>query len=154
MRAQITFAWWCMALSGSLAVSRTAWAQQASAEQTVRALDDQERLAVLHGDRAALDRLWSQELTVNAPTNRVNVGRAAVLAVIQRGGLHYSVFERTVEAVRVDGDVAIVMGAETVRPADADSSAAPIHRRFTNVWKRADGTWRLIARHANAIAAH
>jgi len=81
---------------------------------------------VLHGDRAALERLWSEHLTVNAPTNRVNVGRDAVLALIQRGGLHYSVFERTVETVRIEGDVAIVMGAEMVRAGASDSAATAL----------------------------
>lgn len=147
-----------VALCGLLAIAHSGVAQSvhaqepALAEATIRGLDDQERVAVLHSDRAALERLWSEHLTVNAPTNRVNIGRDAVLALIQRGGLHYSVFERTVETVRIEGDMAIVMGAEVVRAAGDSAATAPeVHRRFTNIWKQEGGTWRLIARHANAV---
>ena len=126
----------------------------AAAATVVRDLDNQERLAVLHGDRSALERLWSPQLTVNAPTNRVNVGRDAVLRIVQQGGLHYSVFDRTIEAVQVMGNVAVVMGSETLRAAsDTAADAALVHRRFTDVWEREGSAWKMIARHANVIPA-
>jgi hypothetical protein len=81
---------------------------------------------------------WGVALPVHAqgPAS-VNIGRDAVLALIQRGGLHYSVFERTVETGRIEGDVAIVMGAEMVRAAGDSAATAPVvHRRFTNIWKQ------------------
>jgi ketosteroid isomerase-like protein len=82
----------------------------------------------------------------------VNVGRQAVLDIVARGGMHYSVFDRKVEAVRIDGDVAIVMGSETVAPvATASVAPTPTPRRFTNIWKKELGTWRMIARHANVV---
>ncbi|SRR5712692_1722902 len=138
------------------AVVTTAAAQvgdSAAAAAVVRLLDNQERLAVLSGDRAALERLWSPHLTVNAPTGRVNVGRDAVLSIVQHGGLHYSIFERMTEAVQLIGDVAIVMGSENVRPASDTAKEGLVQRRFTNVWKLEGTTWRMIARHANVIPA-
>ena len=139
-----------MLFSGS---ARSVRAQAADSEEVVvRNLDNQERLAVLNSDRVALERLWSENLAVNAPTNRVNVGRQAVLDIVARGGMHYSVFDRKVEAVRIDGDVAIVMGSETVAPvATASVTPTPTPRRFTNIWKKELGTWRMIARHANVV---
>jgi ketosteroid isomerase-like protein len=123
-----------------------------SEEARLRAVDDQERQAVLRSDQPALERLWSDSLRVNAPSNRVSIGRRAVLDIIRAGGIHYSVFERTVETVRVDGDVGIVMGSETVVPAGSGSASPPsTPRRFTNIWKREQGEWRMIARHANNI---
>jgi ketosteroid isomerase-like protein len=126
----------------------------ASDEQTLRSLDDQERMAALKRDVAALERLWSDEFTVNAPTNVVVVGKQAVMdTFITRGVIHFSSFERTVEFLRVDGDFAFVMGAETVQPVgDAPHSGQTLRRRFTNVWKKEAGTWRLFARHANNLA--
>jgi hypothetical protein len=49
------------------------------------------------------------------------------------------------------------MGLETLIPiTDAPSAGLvagkTIKRRFTNIWKKEDGTWRLFARHANVIA--
>jgi ketosteroid isomerase-like protein len=137
-----------------LGISMTVGAQGKDSEEArVRSLDEQERVAVLKSDRIALERLWSDSFTVNAPTNRVNVGRAAVLDVVAKGGMHYSVFERKAETVRVDGDIGIVMGSETVVPVPSGTAApASIARRFTNIWKKERGTWRMIARHANVIA--
>lgn len=124
-----------------------------SDEQTVRSLDDQERMAALKRDVPALERLWSDEFTVNAPTNEVVIGKRAVLdTFIHRGVINFSSFERAIELMRVDGDFAFIMGAETVQPTgDAPLSGQTVHRRFTNIWKNEAGTWRLFARHANNV---
>jgi len=128
-----------------------------SDEQIVRALDDQERLAALKRDVVALERLWSYQFTVNAPNNRVVVGKRAVLDIfVSSGVINFSSFDRAIEHVLNDGDYVIIMGLETVRPV-ADAPAAglvagqTIQRRFTNIWKREAGTWRLFVRHANVI---
>jgi hypothetical protein len=49
-----------------------------------------------------------------------------------------------------------IMGRETVDPRSDTPGAGlvagrTIKRRFTNIWKNEDGTWRLFARHANVI---
>ena len=119
-------------------------------EATVRALDDQERAAVLARDREALARLWAEDLAVNSPANEIRRGRQAVLDLVERGVMHYASFERQVEFLRVDGDLAIVMGAETIQPiGDAPLAGQTVRRRFTNIWRKENGTWRLVARHAN-----
>ena len=128
-----------------------------SDEELVRSLDDQERVAALKRDVAALQRLWSDQFTVNAPNNQVVVGKAAVLDTFVRAGvINFSSFERQIEFVRVDGDWVIIMGLETVKPlSDAPSAGLvagqAVKRRFTNIWKKEAGTWRLFARHANVI---
>jgi len=126
---------------------------RATEEQTVRSLDDQERAAVLKQDQPALERLWSDQFTVNAPSNQVVIGKRAVLALVQRGVMQRSSFERKIEFIRVDGDFCIIMGAETVQPiGDAPLAGQTVQRRFTNIWRKEAGTWRMIARHANVIA--
>jgi ketosteroid isomerase-like protein len=121
-------------------------------EEIVRALDDEERVAALKRNVKALERLWSDQFTVNAPNNRVVIGKSAVLEEFVAGGvINFTLFERRVEFIRVDGDYAFVMGAETVKPNGGPSAGQLIQRRFTNVWKKEGGTWRLFARHANVI---
>jgi ketosteroid isomerase-like protein len=139
---------WCLFCTSA------AQAQQSSADEAaVRRLDEQERVAVLKADRGALERLWAEQLTVNAPTNRVNVGRQAVLDLISRGVLHYSSFERAVEAVRLYGDVAVIMGAEMARSVGkAPGAGELVHRRFTNVWQKHRGSWIMIARQAATVS--
>ena len=89
-------------------------APDSSAEATIRALDDQERLAALHQDYAALELLWSEHFIVNAPSNQVMPNRSAVLDWFRKGMTARSSYERSIEQVRVDGDIAVVMGAETL----------------------------------------
>jgi ketosteroid isomerase-like protein len=130
-----------------------------SDEAAVRSADDQEQIAALNRDTVALERLWSDRLVVNAPNNRVAIGKRAVLdAFVRSGIINFSSFERQIEFVRVDGDFAFIMGLETLVPlSDAPSAGLragqPTQRRFTNIWKREAGTWRLYARHANVIPA-
>ena len=122
------------------------------ADEIVRALDNEERVAALKRDRRALERLWSDQFIVNAPNNRVVIGKSAVLDEFVAGGaISFSSFERQIEFIRVDGDFAFVMGAETVKPRTGPSAGQLIQRRFTNVWRKEAGTWRLYARHANVI---
>jgi ketosteroid isomerase-like protein len=146
-----------LSLVGML-IGMVAMAQNRRAdEELVRALDDQERIATLNRDLPAIERLWSEELTVNAPNNRVVVGRRAVLdTFVHAGIINFSVFERRIEHIRADGPFVFIMGLETVKPIrDAPSAGLvaghTIERRFTNIWKNEDGTWRLFARHANVI---
>jgi uncharacterized protein DUF4440 len=126
-------------------------------EELVRSLDDQERIAALERDVAALERLWSDAFTVNAPNNQVVVGRRAVLdTFVHSGVMDFSSFERQVEFAAVERDFIILMGLETL-VANSDAPGAgliageTILRRFTNIWKNEAGTWRLFARHANVI---
>ena len=126
-------------------------------EAEVVALDDQERLATLKRDVPAMERLWSEQLTVNAPNNQVVVGRRAVLDTFVRSGIiNFATFERQIEFVRGDGNFVIIMGLETVTPlSDAPTAGLvagrTIKRRYTNIWKNEEGAWRLFARHANVI---
>ncbi|HZF26258.1 MAG TPA: hypothetical protein VEZ88_08340 [Steroidobacteraceae bacterium] len=34
---------------------------------------------------------------------------------------------------------------------DAPMTGQTVHHRFTNIWKKESGTWRLLARHANNV---
>jgi len=129
-----------------------------SIEDVVRRLDDQERAAARARDVPALRRLWSEQFTVNAPNNQVVIGRQAVLdTFVGAGVINFSTFERQIEFVRVDGPFVFIMGLETLVPVASAPAAGLVagrttKRRFTNIWKNEDGTWRLFARHANVIA--
>lgn len=128
-----------------------------SDEEIVRSQDDRERIAALKRDIPALEQLWSEQITINAPNNRVIVGRRANMDTFVRSGIiNFSSFERAIESIKVDDDFAVIMGLETVVPiADAPSAGLiagrQVRRRFTNIWKEEGETWRLYWRHANVI---
>jgi hypothetical protein len=51
----------------------------------------------------ALERLWSDQLVVNAPNNQVILGKRAVLDDFVRSGIiNFSSFERHIEFIRTD----------------------------------------------------
>jgi hypothetical protein len=132
------------AASVAIALLVFSTATHASPEEDVRARDDQERIAALKRDVSSLEQLWSDEFTVNAPNNRVVVG------------INFSSFERDIEFLKVDDDFGIVMGSETLVPAASAASAGltagqKVVRRFTNIWKKESGVWRLYWRHANVV---
>ena len=148
--------------AGALLLAFGPWelgAQTSAADSAaVRTLDDQARLAALRRDIPALERLWSEQLVVNAPNNQVVRGKRAVIDDFVRAGIiDFSSFEREIEFMRVDGDFVTIMGSEILRPR-ADSPANGLRagettrRRVTNIWRREGDTWRLYIRHANVIA--
>ena len=54
------------------------------------------------------------------------------------------------------GAVAVVMGHEVIFPGATSEQARmygqkPLNRRYTNVYIRAGGAWRHLARHANIV---
>lgn len=138
------------ALLSSAAFAQSQPRASASQEETIRALENQEREAVLAADTATLERLWAESMIVNNPQSSISADRNVVLGLVRSGRIRYSSFTRTIEAIRFDGDLAIVMGAEEVAAAgDAPRAGQAVHRRFTNLWKKRGATWVMVARHAN-----
>ena len=120
-------------------------------EAAIRALEDQERRAVLAGDIAAAEALWHPALVVNGPNNIISPGRDAVVGFMRSGVINYHRFDRVVERVTSHGDVAFAMGSETVQPKAGPMAGQTLRRRYTTVWRLQDGRWRMIARHANLL---
>ncbi len=85
-------------------------------------------------------------------TNRIQIGRKAVVALIQNGVIDYSSFIREIETILFHGDTVIVMGLETIKPVGkAPFAGQTVRRRFTNFWMNRKGKWLLTARHASVI---
>lgn len=121
-------------------------------EQEIRKLDMAEADAVLRGDLPALEKIWLEEYTVNAPNSQVANGRAEVLKIFRAGIASYSSFVREIESVVFHKNTAIVMGLETVKPiGNAPLAGQTVRRRFTNIWMKNKGKWHMAARHANVI---
>jgi len=121
--------------------------QKAAIEQEIKRLDVAHADAILRGDLVALDKLWTEDFKVNNPFNQIDRADR-----IRTGAMTYSSFIREPETVLVHGDTVIVMGREIVVPkGDSPGAGKTINRRYTNIWMKRSGKWRLIARHANVI---
>lgn len=108
--------------------------QDDSLEQEIRKLDQANVEAVLHSDLAALEKLWAEDFTVNAPSNQVIKGKTSVLERVRAGLIKYSSFVAEIESVVIHGDTAIVMGLETVKPIGnaprAGETLRPLHKHL------------------------
>jgi len=125
----------------SAPIGSAAWREE------IQAREEEARLAFLTADRAALDKLWDDNYTVNSPLQRV-LDKQSVLDALQTGRIRHSEYEITIEQMSRHGDVVVVMGNDRVVDPPGDTVA---HRRYTNVWRLADGVWRSIARHAHLV---
>ena len=52
--------------------------------------------------------------------------------------------------MRVHGDVAVVTGLADMR-ASIKGEEKALRNRYTNVWEKADGTWRMVAWQSTAV---
>ena len=120
-------------------------------ELEIRRLENLETEAILKGDSSALFKIWSPNMVVHNPVNKV-ITMEEVKMRLGTGQLDYSSFERTIEKITFDDNVAIVMGEEKLRPQGiANHKGKLVTRRFTNIWKYTNGTWLQIARQATII---
>ena len=127
-------------------------AQNAQMETEIKKLEETEREAMLKQDTARLQKIWDQDLFVNTPFNRITSSSKELLDLVNAGVISFSSFTRDIEKIFIKGNVAISMGTETVIPIGNNPKAGQtIKRRYTNIWMKQNGTWRLTARHANEI---
>ena len=125
---------------------------QAALETEIRTLDMAHAQAILQGDAEALDRLMDDDVTVNHPTGRIVKEKKELLELINQGVIRYTAFERNPERFLFFPEMVVVMEGEIVVPAPgAPNAGQRLQRRYTNVWMKRDGKWRLTVRHANNV---
>ncbi len=134
-----------------LCYAQSIYAQDEIIKNEIRTLEQTEVKAILEKDSAMLLKLWDKDYVVNAPDNKVVFPGKTPLdrPVLKKSRTS---FTREVEQVIVKGDVVFSMGNETVVFLGEDNSPQQtIKRRYTNVWMKEKGLWKLVARHANVI---
>ena len=100
---------------------------------------------------ALFDKIWSPAMIVNTPANIVGTVEGTK-AHFRSGDLNYQSFERTMEKITFNYNVAIVMGGEVIKPQGKQVNAGKtVSRRFTHVWLFKNNQWSIIARQATII---
>ena len=121
------------------------------AEAEVRRLNAEEVDAFVRNDPAARARLWSDDLVVTNPLNKL-VTKQQVLGMVESGFLVITAYDRQIEYLRVYGDMVVVAGRETVRWGGRMPNAGKSEQlRFTGIWMNQHGRWQEVARHANIV---
>ena len=105
-------------------------------------------MAFLAADTATLDAMWDEDLLVNSPLNIIN-DKSRVLDLLSTGRIRHTFNDVVIEQVTRYDNVVVVMGRDRV---DGPPHGAVMDRRFTNMWQLQDGTWKMIARHAQIVA--
>jgi ketosteroid isomerase-like protein len=106
--------------------------------------------AHLRGDTAVLDDLWADELVVTVPRMQV-MNKAQSLAIWRTGRMKFQRYETSDTAFRIFGDAAVVTGRLVRERTFGDKS---IHEdwRFTKVYVRRQGKWRVVSWQASESA--
>ena len=119
------------------------------ARKAVLQAEEDEGNAILKGDIKTLDRLWSDELLYTNQRGEIHT-KAEHLAEFQSGGRKFDSFKHDDLRVHVYADMAVVNGrsASTVHD-KGETSVGP--RRYTNVWVKQGGQWRLVVHHVTDV---
>ena len=125
--------------------------QAGSAEQIVRQLDNERIQAQIHADAAALDRLYADDFIGIGPSGTVR-NKAQVIADFTAGTLKFQSITTDDVRVRVYENTAVETGLSTMIGEDK-GKAVPRDNRFTRVWIKQQGRWRLVANHYSFLAA-
>jgi ketosteroid isomerase-like protein len=108
--------------------------------------------AILADDAAFFAACFAPNCLVHAPHNKIIEGEQSI-GLFHAGLIAYSSFEQHVERRAKMGDYVVSMGEEVMVPkGKAPNAGKTVRRRFTDVWGRVDGVWKLVLRQATIIA--
>ena len=124
----------------------------------VEALAANERLvaAARTSDAAVFDELLSEDLVVSDPGNKIR-HRDDLLSLFASGEVEYRSVETTIDYAGELGNLVVIMGTETtvlesVPKGSPWGPGATLHRRFTNVYRKEEGAWRLIIKQSTVFS--
>src|SRR3954451_22273731 len=123
--------------------------QRSSVEQAIRQLDKERIQAQIGADAAALDRIYADDFIGVGPSGTVRT-KPQVISDFTSGNLKFQSITTDDVQVRVYGDTAVETGRSTMNGQDK-GKAVPRDTRFTRVWVKQQGRWRLVANHYSLL---
>ena len=127
--------------------------QRSSVEQIIRQLDNERIQAQISADAVALDRIYADDFIGVGPSGTVRT-KAQVISDFTSGDLKFQSITTDEIQVRVYENTAVETGLSTMVGQDK-GKAVPRDTRFTRVWIKQQGHWRLVANHySSRIAQH
>ena len=118
---------------------------QTSVEEVIKKLDNERIQAQIHADATALDRIYAADFIGVGPSGRVRT-KPQVISDFTSGDLKFQSITTDNVQVRVYGDTAVETGGSTMIGQDKGQTV-PRDTRFTRVWVKQQGCWRLVANH-------
>ena len=126
--------------------------QRSIVEQVIRKLDNERIQAQIHADVAALERIYADDFVGVGPSGTVRT-KPQVISDFTSGDLRFQSITTDDVRVRVYGNAAVETGLSIMKGQDK-GNAVPDDTRFTRVWVKQHGRWRLVANHYSSIVTH
>jgi len=118
---------------------------QRSVEQAIRRLDNERIQAQVHADANALDRIYADDFIGVGPSGTVRT-KPQVISDFTSGDLKFQSITTEEVQVRVYANTAVETGLSTMTGQDKGKDV-PRDTRFTRVWIKQRGRWKLVANH-------
>ena len=125
--------------------------QRSSVKQAIRQLDNERIQAQIQADATALDRIYADDFIGVGPSGTVRT-KAQVISDFTSGVLKFQSITTDEVQVRVYENTAVETGLSTMVGQDK-GKAVPRDTRFTRVWVKQQGRWRLVANHYSSRVA-
>ena len=126
---------------------------QSSDEQIIQNLEAAGTPAFLKTDTIFLKKMWHPDYVVRNPFNKI-VGVKEIMTLIKVMKITQVEFESIIDKITINEDIATVMGYDepNVKTAkDGVANEVKNQRIFTNIWRRQNGNWRMIAHQATNV---
>ena len=117
--------------------------------ERIRKLDQERIQAQIHADAVALDRIYADDFIGIGPSGTVRT-KPQVLADFTSHNLNFQSITTDEVRIRVYRDTAVETGRTTTIGEDK-GKVVPRDNRFTRVWVRRQGRWRLVANHYSTL---
>jgi hypothetical protein len=125
---------------------------QEDIETEIKNLENMEGEAWVKKDTATLFKLFSPDLVVNSPLNKVAT-LELIKKLIRAGKIDISSSKKVIEKITFINSMAVVMGHDIVIPQGAMENAGKIvTRQYTDIWIKDKTSWRLTIRQATNIS--
>jgi uncharacterized protein (TIGR02246 family) len=119
--------------------------QRSTVEQAIRRLDKERIQAQIGADAVALDRIYADDFIGVGPSGTVRT-KPQVISDFTSGDLKFQSITTDDVQVRVYENTAVETGLSTMVGQDKGKTV-PGDTRFTRVWVKQKGRWRLVANH-------
>jgi ketosteroid isomerase-like protein len=120
-------------------------------EEAIKKLDNERIQAQIHADATALDRIYAADFIGVGPSGTLRT-KPQVISDFASGDLKFQSITTDDVQVRVYGNTAVETGRSTMNGQDKGKTV-PRDTRFTRVWVKQQGRWRLVANHYSSQTA-
>ena len=129
----------------AIAQEQGATKDRGSTEQVIWQLDSERIQAQIGADAVALDRIYADDFIGVGPSGTVRT-KPQVLSDFTSGTLKFQSITTDDVQVRIYENTAVETGLSTMIGQDKGKTV-PRDTRFTRVWVKQHGRWRLVANH-------